>query len=273
MTLFVRLLDAPADLKGQLLRQAVNGDSGRAFQVDPVAFEQIPGSPFAYWVSDRVREIFRRLPAFEADRRTAKQGLATADDFRFVRTWWEVDERSVGERWFGFAKGGSYSPFYADVSLVVNWAGCGAEICSFVDPKTGKTYSRPQNTEFYFQPGLTWPLRGVRLSAQAVPAQCVFSIAGKMAFTPLEELPACHALMNSSAFGFLVRVRSAAPFAALTNQSFNPRPSMSRGDALRSQRAEPPAKYARVARTWPRTSPPVLASIRESSQSLAKSIA
>jgi len=59
-----------------------------------------------------------------------KQGLATADDFRFVRAWWEISPPTVGrgceetvqgKRWAPFAKGGEYSPYYADVHLVVNW--------------------------------------------------------------------------------------------------------------------------------------------------------
>lgn len=58
--------------------------------VDPTSFRQVPGSPFAYWVSERIRRLFIELPPFEGEGRTVKQGLATADDFRFVRAWWEV---------------------------------------------------------------------------------------------------------------------------------------------------------------------------------------
>src|SRR5712692_2873677 len=58
--------------------------------VDPASFSQVPGSPFAYWVSERIRQLFTELPPFESEGRTVKQGLATADDFRFVRAWWEI---------------------------------------------------------------------------------------------------------------------------------------------------------------------------------------
>src|SRR5262245_17163922 len=60
------------------------------FLLDPQSFRQVPSSPFAYWVSERVRRLFSELPPFESEGRTVKQGLATADDFRFVRAWWEV---------------------------------------------------------------------------------------------------------------------------------------------------------------------------------------
>lgn len=149
-TLFFRLL--PREDKGGVLAEAVTAArDGRdlasvTHDVDPTSFRQIPGSPFAYWVSHRVRRLFTELPPFEAEGRTVKQGLATADDFRFVRTWWEVPpERIVtgtptttpeefrrqtfeGKRRVPFAKGGAYSPYYADLHLVVNWERDGEEI-------------------------------------------------------------------------------------------------------------------------------------------------
>src|SRR5437868_3711143 len=73
------------------------------FDVDVSAFRDIPGSPFAYWASDRLRLLFHEFPRFESNGREAKQGLATTDDFRFVRASWAV--RPSGDRWFPFAKG------------------------------------------------------------------------------------------------------------------------------------------------------------------------
>ncbi|MHB1844891.1 MAG: hypothetical protein ACYCWW_08675, partial [Deltaproteobacteria bacterium] len=57
-----------------------------------------------------------------------------------------------------------------------------------------------KNTDLFFRPGLTWPLRGVLFSAQAVPRGCVFSVAGKMAFAEVDELPWFLALFNARAF-------------------------------------------------------------------------
>jgi hypothetical protein len=110
----------------------------RRFAVNPEDFKLVPGQPFSYWVSDKIRRLFDELPAFEGDGRTAKQGLATADDFRFVRNWWEVPPGEVCRphvhpktfsgpycvlkyQWFPFAKGGSCATYYADVNLVANW--------------------------------------------------------------------------------------------------------------------------------------------------------
>lgn len=218
-TLFIRLLNQN-DKEEALARRiaALRGGSADddVYAVNPESFRQVPNTPFCYWVSERIRRLFKELPPFESEGRTVKQGLATADDFRFVRAWWEVPAERIldgmryavggrqrdgeekwteervrdfqawcrkrtyeGKRWVPFAKGGEYSPYYADIHLVVNWEMEGAEIRNFVDLKTGKTNSRPQNTDYYFRPGLTWPRSTVKgLNMRLLPASCVFADKG-----------------------------------------------------------------------------------------------
>ncbi len=171
----------------------------RIFGVEPSSFMAIPGEPFAYWASDSVRETFRRLPPFEGEDRSVRQGLATADDFRFVRVWWEVKAEKFGKKWFSFAKGGSYSPFYSDILSAVNYLNSGKELGAF-------SGSVVRNPGFYFRAGITWPLRGIKFSAQVVPEGAVFSVAGKMAFSPLEDLAVWLAIFNSAPFDYLVRL-------------------------------------------------------------------
>jgi len=182
---------------------------------------KIPLAPFAYWVGESVRQLFATLPPLEGEGRTVKQGLATADDFRFVRVMWETPAALTSEptrTWFSFAKGGSYSPFYADVFLKVNWGRSGAEVRFFGDPNGIKPSSRPQNTTFYFRPGLTWPLRTTSgLALRAMPAGCVFGHKGPAAFTNSEktdDLLALLALSASQPFQALVALQLAAAEAA-----------------------------------------------------------
>ncbi len=187
--------------------------------VDPSSFAQIPGSPFAYWVSERVRRLFRELPPFEAEGRTVRQGLATADDFRFVRAWWEVPPEKIvtgtaattpeefrqqtfeGKRWVPFAKGGSYSPYYADLHLVVNWERDGEEMRAFAN-------SVIRNPDFYFRPGLTWPRRTQGgFNVRCYPAGAIFADKGPAAFLQKAELIPTLALMNSVTFRGLISLR------------------------------------------------------------------
>jgi hypothetical protein len=165
----------------------------RHFEFEPRALSAVPRSPFAYWVSDRLRQTFAEFRTFESNGRSVKQGLSTADDLRFVRVWWAILGRKIGSHWYPFAKGGRFSPYYADSPAVLNWASAGHELRAFASAAI-------RNPDFYFLPGLTWPLRGIRYSAQTVPAGHVFSVAGKMAFAAAPELPQLAALFNSLPF-------------------------------------------------------------------------
>src|SRR5947209_8612175 len=79
------------DDKGQSLGDALHQSSNpRRFVVSPEEFRQVPNAPFCYWVSNNVRRLFRELPPFEGEGRAVRVGVQTSDDFRFVRTWWEI---------------------------------------------------------------------------------------------------------------------------------------------------------------------------------------
>jgi hypothetical protein len=197
-----------------VVRQVNVGQGGAAvFTLDPVTFEQVPNAPFAYWVEERVRRLFEELPAFESDGRAARQGLATADDFRFVRCWWEVPiqaDNSPERRWWPFAKGGAYSPYYADLHLVVNWFGGGMEMATFEGAVV-------RNPDFYFRPGLTWPRRTTSgMSARALPRGCVFADKGPAAFIAgnPESLWGLLGIMQSAHFAHLVSLQLAAADSA-----------------------------------------------------------
>ncbi len=199
-TVFLRILEPPPDQKGPALLNAIaNSNSGVRFDVQHDELSSVPRSPFAYWVTPRMRRVFMATKRFESNDRTVKQGLATADDFRFVRHWCEVQPTTTRRRWFPFTKGGRFAPFYSDVALLVDWESEGRLLRNFFNA-SGRQASRTQNVDFYFQPGLTWPLRGIRYSAQIVPQGCIFSIAGKMAFAPQGQLLWLSALFNSLAF-------------------------------------------------------------------------
>ena len=216
VTTFLRLLDAAVDAKDAALRGSIatlgSGDDARLFERDPQGFEQVPGSPFAYWVSESIRGIFRTTPGLGGRQCIVKQGLATADDYRFVRVWWEVHERDLGENWSAFAKGGAFSPFYADVFLTLDWRNRGATLKAKVIEEHGNAGKRIYNEEYYFRPGLTWPRRTDGLSFRAMPSGCIFADKGPAAFmmgNHGSELMSLSALLNSQPFGYLIAVQLA----------------------------------------------------------------
>jgi hypothetical protein len=203
-TVFIRALEA--EDKAAALRDTIDGvANGLRFDVAPSEFGAVPKSPFAYWVSSRVRSLFQTFPSFEGEGRTAKQGLATADDFRFVRASWEPVLTSVGSRWFPFAKGGAFSPFYADHALLVGYSR-GDQVGLMAIGRYGR------GADFYHHPGLTWPRRTNGLSLRAMPAGCIFADKGPAAFVEADapaDLLALAAIANSRAFSLLVSLQLA----------------------------------------------------------------
>lgn len=210
MTLFLRVVDAPALDKGEALRQAVKGDVKRLFEVQPSEFALVPGSPFAYTASARVRSIFTNFTPFETHGRTVKQGLATTNDFRFIRSWWETPAANMHTKWFPFAKGGSFAPFYADISLCLNWSFNGAQSWAIYEARRDAVGGIIKNPDFYFRPGLTWPIKNrFSFKPRVLPAGCIFAHIGPSAFIANDvsrELLALQAVMSSETFTALARV-------------------------------------------------------------------
>ncbi|MBG0597061.1 BREX-1 system adenine-specific DNA-methyltransferase PglX [Enterobacter kobei] len=66
-------------------------------------FKKIPGTPIAYWISNTLKSIFKqnRLLGAVGD---VKQGLATADNDRFLRFWYEVSFNNISFSSDGFVE-------------------------------------------------------------------------------------------------------------------------------------------------------------------------
>ena len=195
----------------------------RRFVAKPEDFYQIPNTPFCYWASSNVRRLFKDLPTFEGEGRTIKQGLATGEDFRFLRLWCEVNTHNVitgksettpeqfrdlsfdGKYWVSYAKGGSYSPFYADIPLLVNWKNDGREIRNFGNRETGYIYSRYRGADFYFVAGLTYPRRLNRVAVSPLPKGSIISVRGSGIFGNQNEINNIAGLFSSYPFDYLVK--------------------------------------------------------------------
>jgi len=212
-TLFIRLLHHE-DKGAALVEKTAALREGRAdgdiYTVNPDSFRQVPNTPFCYWVSERIRRLFKELPPFEGEGRTVKQGLATADDFRFVRNWWECSPQMINIKWFPYVKGGATSLYYQSIQQVVAFADKGREIASRTNEK-GMPYSNiwmlKQTIEgFFFRPGITWSRRASRFCPRALPSGCIFSVRGESAFLGKRNLGLGLGLCASSVFDYLFKI-------------------------------------------------------------------
>ena len=176
-------------------------------------FSSLPGCPIAFWIRETLRHAFTRFPLLQtiAD---VRQGLATADDDRFLRLWHEVTFASIGwngndgaPTWFPFNKGGSYRRWYGNNEYVVNWKNEGREILAFVD-SNGRQRSRPQNRDYYFKEGITWSLISIALpSFRVFDASFIFGHKGPGVFCK-SHMFGVLAFLNSKVSAEMLRVLS-----------------------------------------------------------------
>lgn len=148
---------------------------------------RLPRSAFGYWFPEPFFEALGRAAAFEPSIGTAKQGLATTDDFRFLRCLWEVRPTEVGwkKRWVPFAKGGEYEPYYDDIHLVIDWMRDGAALKDYLVMQKGQAHwsRRIASAEYYGRSGLTYPERTTSdFSPRPLPTGAIFSATGQAVF-------------------------------------------------------------------------------------------
>lgn len=162
--------------------------------VEQKNFEKIPGAPIGYWVSPKIQEIFTSNLALSAVC-SPTQGLATADNARFLRLWFEPSYSRIGfgcenaalaarsqKKWFPYNKGGGQRRWYGNQESVVNWENDGYEIKNFKDNK-GKVRSRPQNTQYYFVESISWSdISSNSNSFKVYPKGFIFDVCGTSCF-------------------------------------------------------------------------------------------
>lgn len=187
-----------------------NPDCGWFYRRDAETFKQIPGTPIAYWASDALLDAFENAKQL-SEYGKPRQGLATGENARFVREWWEVDgcksayscgsiQESIESacKWFPYNKGGDFRKWYGNNSAVVNWENDGWEIRNYKD-QNGKLLSRPQNRNCFFSPSITWSkISSGSIAFRFKPAGHVFDVAGTSVFSDQKSLKYLQGACNSS---------------------------------------------------------------------------
>jgi hypothetical protein len=167
-----------------------------------------------------------------------RQGLATADNSRFLRQWWEVSHRRIafsctsheeakssGARWFPYNKGGEFRKWYGNQEYVVNWENDGEELEAF------KPRSVIRNPGTYFSPSVSWSKISSGAPAfRAYPTGFIYDVAGTSIFSSSEsERRELLAFLNSEValqqlaavaptLNYEVGQVSGLPFAATTTR-------------------------------------------------------
>ena len=169
---YIKLSDFTGGMEIQRIKtlEAIeNPRCGYYYESNQENFGKIPGMPIAYWASNNVIEAFEKgLPLNSLI--DPRQGLATADNNRFLRLWHEVDINKIcfnansisssiesKAKWFPYNKGGARRQWYGNYDYVVNWENDGFEIRNFKDDR-GRQRSVVRNPGYYFKEAITWSL-------------------------------------------------------------------------------------------------------------------
>lgn len=162
------------------------------YTVQQSNFSKIPGSPVAYWMSDKYFDCFAQKKI--SDVASPKKGLDTADNERFVREWFELSINKIGfqldhnaatqsnYKWFPLNSGGAFRKWYGNFEKVINWENDGLEIRNYL-----KAYVRAK--DYYFNEGLSWTkISSSKFGIRYAPNGLIFDSAGQSIFASKENL-------------------------------------------------------------------------------------
>jgi hypothetical protein len=190
---FFRLLTSASkacSLRHELDQFRAGAQSDSTFLSGYSDFSKVSGCPFVYWVPAATLKRIGEHPTIEPETCEIRVGLQTGDDFRFLRTWWEVPtslivtapqepehllqrecikQTASGKQWVWYSKIDAAAPFVAPFHLLVQWCRNGQEIKAY-HVGNGHSYSKYVMSESkYFLPGISYMLRSSRLVPYAVP--------------------------------------------------------------------------------------------------------
>ncbi len=186
-----------------------NEDGNRIYypNVEQKNFEKIPGCPIGYWLTENTVALIHDNNFFISDVMVTREGMATADNPRFLRYWQEVSVDKIsfnalscndGYKWYPYNKGGGKRKWFGLNYLVVNYENDGYEIKNNIDKETGRIRSHNYNGEFGLKEGATWSaISSGSISVRFSPKGFLFDSKGSMGFS--QDLLSIIGLVNSNA--------------------------------------------------------------------------
>jgi len=92
------------------------------YRASAADFKKIPGSPIAYWVSERLRNTFVTNDKF-SDRFFSDGLTKTGDNAKYLRFHWEVSKNvAINPDCYRICvKGGDARNFFGNTDILVNW--------------------------------------------------------------------------------------------------------------------------------------------------------
>ena len=117
------------------------------FQAKQKDFEKIPGSPIAYWVSDKVRDIFEKNQKLGGFTESGGR-IKTHNDGKYLRFFWEIKSIDFNRKYFLCNRGGEFRKWYGNLESTINWSEEAKE--------EYKSHGGMYNLKFENKIGITW---------------------------------------------------------------------------------------------------------------------
>jgi hypothetical protein len=132
----------------------------------------IEGWPFIYWISDGFRTKFKERALDDVI--NPRQGLASGNNDRCLRYWWEIDFEQISfdisdnKYWKNYVKGGPFNKWFGNNWIVIDYSPSGYD---FLLNNGNHLPSR----SFYFLEGITYAKAGSKgASFRLLPSNSIF---------------------------------------------------------------------------------------------------
>lgn len=187
--------------KQKVLEALADKSCGYYYETDQTNFSKIPGSPIAYWVSENIISDFQKGKVLK-DEGDTRQGMATSDNNRFLRMWFEIENNTLGlscgsseealaihKKWYPYNKGGEFRKWYGNIEYVINYEDDGFEVKEYAK----SLYKTPTRTiksmSEYFKRCLSWSkISSGNIAFRYYPKGFVFDVAGCCIFYQNSEM-------------------------------------------------------------------------------------
>ncbi|WP_293648757.1 BREX-1 system adenine-specific DNA-methyltransferase PglX [uncultured Pantoea sp.] len=152
-------------------------------------FHKLPNQELAFNLDGSQINFFDNYPPLSKFL-DAREGMTTADNEKYLRFWWEVNNKKIyskskdNAKWYPYQKGGEARKWYGNNEWVVNWEHDGIEIKNNKDEVSGRVRSHNYNGEYALKEGITWSaFSNGGLSFRFVDEGYLFDTTGSMAFS------------------------------------------------------------------------------------------
>ena len=182
-----------SDVENDIVNPLFFNDKNK-FTIKQNLFRNIPNYPIAYWINDKIINVFLNSKQL-GDLMPVKKGMDTGNNNKYLRYWFEISNLNFtpffeNTKWVPYDKGGNFRKWYGNNEYVINWEDNGYEL------KNSKANLRSKH--LYFKKSITWnALSSSKTCFRFSEFKSIFDSAGSSLF-PESNINYYLGLLNSN---------------------------------------------------------------------------